>query len=75
MNTAHGLPRNALCALCLLFVHSLLFNPGGSKGKEEFIFIESFVFLSLPRKTSAASACSAVDFSLSLEGAETFIIS
>jgi hypothetical protein len=40
MNTAHGLPRNALCALCLLFVHPLLFNPGGSKGIEEFISIE-----------------------------------
>jgi hypothetical protein len=40
MNTAPGLPGKALCALCLLFVHPLLFNPGGWKDNEEFISIE-----------------------------------
>jgi len=29
-----------LCALCLLFVHPFVFIPGGSKGKEESIFIK-----------------------------------
>jgi hypothetical protein len=29
-----------LCALCLLFVHPLVFNPGGSKGKEESLSIK-----------------------------------
>jgi len=37
INTAHGLSRNALC---LLFVHPLLFNSGGLKRKEEYICIE-----------------------------------
>jgi len=35
-----GLSRNDLCALCLLFVHPLAFNPGGSKGKEESLSIK-----------------------------------
>jgi hypothetical protein len=34
-----------------------------------------FKFLSLPRKISAASACSAVDICSSAEGTEKFIIS
>jgi len=33
-----------LCALCLLFVHPLVFIPGGSKGKEESVSIQGFVF-------------------------------
>jgi len=37
---AKGLSRNDLCALCLLFVHPLVFNPGGSKGKEESLSIK-----------------------------------
>jgi hypothetical protein len=46
------------------------------KGKEECISIQGFVSLSLPRRNSAVSACSAVQFySSSLEGAETLMIS
>jgi len=37
---AKGLSRNDLCALRLLFVHPLVFTPGGSKGKEESISIK-----------------------------------
>jgi hypothetical protein len=40
VNTAKLLSRNDLCDLCLLFVHPLVFNPGGPKGKEEPIFIK-----------------------------------
>jgi hypothetical protein len=40
VKTAKGLSRNDLCALCLLFVHPLAFNPGGSKGKVEFLSIK-----------------------------------
>jgi len=40
VNTAKGLSKNDLCALCLLFIPPLLFNPGGSKGKEESKSIE-----------------------------------
>jgi hypothetical protein len=61
-----GLSRNDLFVLCLLFVPPLVFNPGGSKGKEEPIFIK--YFLSLPRKSSAVSAYSAVDFFFILGG-------
>jgi len=32
-----GPSRNDLWALCLLFVHPLVFVPRGSKGKEEFL--------------------------------------
>jgi len=39
-NTAKGLSGNDLCALGLLFVHPLVFNPRGSKRKEESIFIK-----------------------------------
>jgi hypothetical protein len=39
-NPAKGFSRNVLCALCLLFVHPLVFNPPESKGKEESIPIE-----------------------------------
>jgi len=35
-----GFIRSDLCALCLLFVYPLIFNPGGSKGKKEPISIE-----------------------------------
>jgi hypothetical protein len=31
--------KDDLCALCFLFVHPLVFNPGGSKGKEKSISI------------------------------------
>jgi hypothetical protein len=40
VRTAKELSRNDLCALRLLFVHPLVFNPGGSKGKEESLSIE-----------------------------------
>jgi hypothetical protein len=40
MNTASGLPGNALCDLCLLFVHLFVLIRGGSKGKEESICIK-----------------------------------
>jgi hypothetical protein len=50
INTAKGLSRKDLCALCLLFVHPLVFNPGGSKGREESISVEKFVFLVFTRK-------------------------
>jgi hypothetical protein len=39
-----------LCALCLLFVHPLVFIPGGSKGKEESIPIKGFMFFVFTRK-------------------------
>ena len=42
VNTAEGLSRNDLCVLCLLFVPPLIFNPRGSKGKEESISIKYF---------------------------------
>jgi hypothetical protein len=45
-----GLSRNDLCALCLLFVHPLVFIPGGSKGKEESISIKGFVFFVFTKK-------------------------
>jgi hypothetical protein len=35
-----GVSENDLCALCLLFVHPLVFIPGGWKGKERPIFIK-----------------------------------
>jgi hypothetical protein len=62
VKTAEGLSRNDLCVLCLLFVHPLVLIPEGSKGKEEPIFKKLILFLSLPRKSSAISAYSAVDF-------------
>jgi hypothetical protein len=40
VNTAKGLSGNDLCALCPLFVHPLVFNPRGLKGKEESISIK-----------------------------------
>jgi len=40
INTVKDLSRNDLCALCLLFVHPLVFNPGGLKGKEGPMFLE-----------------------------------
>jgi len=43
--TAKGLSWNNLCVLCLLFGHPVVFNPGGSKGKEELISIEGNAFL------------------------------
>jgi hypothetical protein len=39
-----------LCALRLLFVHPLIFIPGGSKRKEESISIEGFVFFVFTQK-------------------------
>jgi len=39
-----SVPIWALCALCFLFVHALVSIPGGSKGKEESIFIEGLMF-------------------------------
>ena len=47
---AKGLSSNDLCALCLLFVHPLVFMPGGSKGKEKSISIEEFVFFVFTKK-------------------------
>jgi hypothetical protein len=47
---AEGLSRNDLCALCLLFVHPLVFIPGGSKGEEESVSIQGFVFLVFTKK-------------------------
>jgi len=44
IHTANGFSRNNLCALGLLFVPPLPFFPGGSKGQEEFISLESFDF-------------------------------
>jgi hypothetical protein len=35
-----GLSKDDLCDLCFLFVHPLVFIPGGSKGKEESISIK-----------------------------------
>jgi hypothetical protein len=37
VKTAKGLSRNDLCALCLLFVHSLVFIPGGSRESKRLI--------------------------------------
>jgi hypothetical protein len=48
--TVKGLPRNALCALCLLFAHPLVFIPGGSKGKGESIFYRSIFFVFTKKK-------------------------
>ncbi len=42
VNTAKGLSRTDLCVLCLLFVPPLIFNPRGSRGKEESISIKYF---------------------------------
>jgi hypothetical protein len=50
VKTAKGLSRNDLCALCLLFVHPLVFIPGGSKGKGESISIKGFVFFVFTKK-------------------------
>ena len=50
VNTGKRLSRNDLCALCLLFVHPLVFIPGGSKGKEESISIQRFVFFVFNKK-------------------------
>ena len=38
-----ALASGNLCALCILFVHPLVFNPGGSKGKVESPSIKRFV--------------------------------
>jgi hypothetical protein len=35
-----GLSRGDLCALCLLFVHPLVFIPGASEDKEESISVK-----------------------------------
>jgi hypothetical protein len=40
VSTPEGLSRKHLCVLCPLFVYLLVFNPGGSKGKEESLFIK-----------------------------------
>jgi hypothetical protein len=72
VKTAKGLSRNDLCALRLLFVHPLVFLPGGSKRKEESMSTKGFVFFSLPKKSSAISAYSAVDFFFLLEGRRDF---
>ena len=40
VNTANGLLRNDLCALCFLFVHPFVSIPAGSKGKEKSISIK-----------------------------------
>jgi hypothetical protein len=61
VNTAKWLSGKDLCALALLFVHPLVFNARGSKGKEESLFIKWVSLLSLPRKSSVVSACSEVD--------------
>jgi len=50
VKSAKGLSRNDLCVLCLLFVHPFVFNPGGSKGKEESIPIQGFVFFVFTQK-------------------------
>jgi hypothetical protein len=50
LNTAKGLSRNDLCALCLLCVHPLVFNPRGSKGKEESISMKWFMFFVVMQK-------------------------
>jgi len=50
VNTAKGISKNDLCALCLLFVHPLVFNPRGSKGKEESISIKGFVVFAFTKK-------------------------
>jgi len=50
INTARGLSRNDLCALCLLFVHPLVFITVGSKRKEESISIKGFVFFVFTKK-------------------------
>jgi len=47
---AKGLSRNDLCALCLLFVHPLVFIPGGSKPKEESMSIKGYVFFVFTKK-------------------------
>jgi hypothetical protein len=44
------LSRNDLCALCFLFVHPLVWIPGGSKGKEKSVSIKSFVFFVFTKK-------------------------
>jgi hypothetical protein len=50
VNTAKGLSRKALCALCLLFVHPFVFIPGGSKGEEESKSIQGFLFFVFTQK-------------------------
>jgi hypothetical protein len=50
VKTAKGLSRNDLCVLCFLFVHPLVFIPGGSKGKQGSISIKGFVFFVFPKK-------------------------
>ena len=40
INTEKRLSGNDLCALCLLFVHPIVFNLGGLKGKEGPMFAE-----------------------------------
>jgi len=39
-----------LGALCLLYVHPLVFIPGDSKGKEEAISIKRFVFFAFRKE-------------------------
>jgi hypothetical protein len=71
-----GLSRTHLCALCLLFIHLLVFNPGGSRGKEESLSIKGLVFFCLYRgKALRSLRALRLIFSLSPEAAETFIIS
>jgi len=50
VKTAKGPSRNDLCALCPLFVYPLAFILGGSKGKEESIFIKGFMFFVFTQK-------------------------
>ena len=50
VKTAEEFSRNDLCALRPLFVHPLVFIPGGSKGKEESISIQGFLFFAFTKK-------------------------
>jgi hypothetical protein len=47
---AKGISSNNLCALCLLFVHTLVFIREGPKDKEEAKPIEGFVFFVFTKK-------------------------
>jgi hypothetical protein len=72
VKTAKGLSRNDLCVLCFLFVHPLVFIPGGSKGKEGSISIKGFVFFVFPKKKLCDLCGSAVDFFFLLGGRRDF---
>jgi len=45
-----GAFQDDLCALCFLFLHPLVFIPGGSKGKEESISTEGSMFFVFTQK-------------------------